>query len=195
MQKDIVNLFFGDSICFGCKDEDGLGWVNRLKVKNDLVKKQYFFNLGIPGNSTIEVVKRFENELQSRFNDEDTFNIIFEIGIKDAKKVINNPEYEDIFKFNIDKLITIAKKYTSNIYFLGLMDVDLNIRTDYKQEGIDKIDNLLKEVCESNSVIYINMRNVIELTDLADGLHPNSVGYEKMSNYLYKELWLKYLNR
>ena len=187
--KDIINIIFGDSIAYGKDDNESFGWVNRLRKKDNNMLKNYYFNLSVPGQSSCEIVKRFENELVSRYNSEDIFNLIFSFGIKDALKLNDNDNYIEIFKRNITTIINIAKKYTDNICFIGLLDVNLEIRKQYKKDNIEKIDNTLNQICMTNSVKYINMRNIVNIEDLTDGLHPNSNGHKKISDYLYDNLY------
>lgn len=81
-------------------------------------------------------------------------------------------------------------KYTNNFCFLGLPDIDLNVRKNYKKENIKKIDDTLRLICRKNSITYIKMQGLIDDDWLTDGLHPNKYGHEKISEYLYKELYL-----
>ncbi len=189
MKKDIVNILIGDSIAYGLGDNKYFGWFNRLRLKNKDMLKEFYFNLSIPGESSNEIVKRFELEIRNRINDQDTFNIIFSFGIKDALKLKNNKEYLETFINNVLNIILISKKYTNNIYFLGLIDVNLDIRTEYDIESINKINNELELICINNKINFINMKNVLDIDDLYDGLHPNEIGHEKICNYVFNELF------
>lgn len=189
MKKDIVNILIGDSIAYGLGDNKYFGWFNRLRLKNKDMLKEFYFNLSIPGESSNEIVKRFELEIRNRINDQDTFNIIFSFGIKDALKLKNNKEYLETFINNVLNIILISKKYTNNIYFLGLIDINLDIRTEYDIESINKINNELELICINNKINFINMKNVLDIDDLYDGLHPNEIGHEKICNYVFNELF------
>ena len=80
--KDIVTIIFGDSISYGLYDKEYLGWVNRVKL--NLNSNHYIFNLAIPGQSSKDILNKFEIELQNRYNNLDSFKLIFAFGIKDA---------------------------------------------------------------------------------------------------------------
>lgn len=185
MKQDIVNILIGDSIAYGLGDNECFGWYNRLRKKNTEMLKQFYFNLSIPGQSSCEILERFEIELKNRVNNTDLFNILFAFGIKDALKLKKDKQYIKVFENNVIKLINIAKKYTDRIYFLGLLDVDVIIRTEYNQESISQINELLKLICEKNNAGFISMADVVSKNDLFDGLHPNEVGHDKISNYIY----------
>ena len=62
--KDV--FVFGDSLVYGNNDYEKGGWVNRLRLKLEGIdpnKNSYVFNLGIPGNNTNDLVKRFDIEI------------------------------------------------------------------------------------------------------------------------------------
>ena len=184
MKKDTVNIIFGDSIAYGLGDTECFGWLNRLRKKDEKLLKEFFLNLSIPGQTSSEIVERFEFELKRRFNYDDEFKLFFSFGIKDALKLGYDKTYLKIFEHNIIELIKIA-----NIHFLGLLNVNETIRVGYKRENIDTINECLETLCHKYSINFINMFDVINIKDLCDGLHPNELGHEKISQYLYESLY------
>ena len=64
MNKDTVTIIFGDSIAYGLYDIKKYGWANRIKEK--LNKNNFFFNLAIPGQNSIDILNKFELELKNR---------------------------------------------------------------------------------------------------------------------------------
>ena len=182
--KDKVYLIFGDSIVYGYGDDEAFGWVNRFKKHFD--KRTFILNLGVPGDKSGDILKRFKNEVVSRYNKEDDFTIIFSFGINDAKRLKDNPNYLEVFKNNLDEVIKEALEFTSNIIILGILYVDLTIRSYIREEDIRLIDKELKDISIKRKLTYIDMQGVINKEDLADGLHPNSVGHEKISRYVYE---------
>ena len=188
MEKDVVNVIVGDSIAYGYGDNELFGWHNRLRKKSPKLAKQIYFNLSIPGQCSIDIVKRFKQEFLARFNDIDDFNVIFAFGIKDALKLSKDIEHKEIFEKNVQNLISFTQKYTNKIIFLGLLDVDIKIRPNYNIENIKIIDCSLKMTCDKNNVKYIKMSGIVPLDDLIDGLHPNENGYQKICDYLQSNL-------
>ena len=144
--KDKVVIVFGDSITYGLYDNELNGWVNR--IRNKLEKDNYFvFNLGIPGQSSIDLKIRFESEIKNRYNSEDYFIIIYAIGIKDALILNEDINYVNIFEENIKYIIDITKKYSKQIYFLSLIEPDYKKRSMYLKENVYLINNKLKKLC------------------------------------------------
>ncbi|MDD3341653.1 MAG: non-canonical purine NTP pyrophosphatase [Bacilli bacterium] len=188
-QKDVVNLLFGDSIAYGVGDDEHFGWFNRMQYKTRYRLNHYYCNLSMPGQSSCDIISRFEQETKSRFNEEDHYRLLFAFGIKDALLINQNADHDKVFKENIIRIINIAKKYTNDITFLGLLDVDLEKRKEYNEDSIRKINSILKEVCESHNVHFINITNKLDLKDLCDGLHPNSIGHEILATYICDKIY------
>ena len=178
-------LIFGDSIAYGAFDKKG-GWAERLKEKL-MGKDVLVYNLGVSGDTTIDLLERFEQETRARY-DNDTL-LIFEVGINDSYHSDITPE---MFENNVQELIKKAKKYSKKIVFLGLTPVDesktnplpWNKNAFYKNNKIQKYDNITKEVCKRNSVWFIGISSSFARKGyksiLDDGLHPNSKGHEKI---------------
>lgn len=186
--NDNVFVIFGDSISYGLYDKECCGWVNRLRIKlESLADNNYVVNLGIPGQNSFDIRKRFEYELENRYNDSDNFILIFAFGIKDAAILRNNLEHMNVFKDNVEYIIDMSKKYTSNIYFVGLLEPDYSRRTEYDKKYVDEIDNALENICQENKIEYINVRDLIPVDELIDGLHPNNIGHEKISTVILEK--------
>src|SRR4051812_9348616 len=123
---------FGDSITYGEWDEQG-GWVQRLRSAADQAyiahrgAKTRVFNLGIPGDTAEDLLRRIEGEMAARFDPEVETMIIFDIGMNDShyntaeKKYFCEPH---AFEVNIGRLVGIARKYTKKIAFVGLNPID-----------------------------------------------------------------------
>ena len=82
--KDIVTIIFGDSISYGLYDNE-LGWSYRLRKK--LGYNHFIFNLAIPGQSSFDILNKFEIELKNRYNTSDDFKIE---PVASVYNVINN---------------------------------------------------------------------------------------------------------
>lgn len=186
MQKTI-NIF-GDSIVWGAFDDEG-GWADRLK--KDLMKNPddycEVYNLGISGDNTDELLKRFA--LENEIREPDT--IIIAIGINDSY-FINSKDNSNVpiekFENNLLKIIKQAKEFTNEIILLGLTKVDepkvapipWSPNKYYDNKNIEIYDAKIKEVCEKNKLFFIGMLDLLKDKDLEDGLHPNTIGHKKM---------------
>lgn len=201
-------LVFGDSETYGAWDKKG-GWVARLRSFVDeriILSEQKFYcliyNLGIDGDTTENLLKRFDFETKQRLQEKETI-IIFAIGGNDS--VFLHSKNSNIvspikFKKNIQKLIKLAKNFDSEIIFIGLSHADelktvpvfWNKEMSYKNEYIRQYDEIIKSVCQENKVDFIEIFEKFKKMDykklLEDGVHPNSKGhsliYETVKDFL-----------
>ena len=192
-------LVFGNSIVYGAWGRNG--WVQQLKIflEEKILKDPNFYyltyNLGISGNTTEDLLERFEFETKQRLKEGEETIIVFAIGTNDAQFVISKNDLRtkpEKFRENIKKLINFARKFSSKIIFIGLTPVDeikttpIPWNTDkiYKNENIQKYNEILKSVCNENNVYFIDIFEDWIKEDyknfLEDGLHPNLAGHQKI---------------
>ncbi|HUW71900.1 MAG TPA: GDSL-type esterase/lipase family protein [Candidatus Humimicrobiaceae bacterium] len=186
---------FGDSIAWGAFDSESGGWAERLKLYMRSKSEIDVYNLGVSGNKTPGLLKRFEAEIKSRMEENLETVIIFAIGINDSyflhSKNENVTKFED-FKKNIENLIVLAQKFSSKVIFVGLTPVDETKTTpipwdtnkSFKNENIKKYNEMIKSACEKENIYFIQIFDEWIKSDykklLEDGLHPNAAGHEKI---------------
>ena len=183
---------FGDSIAWGASDKEFGGWVERLKIyfynqKRDK-NRISIYNRGVSGDTSEDLLKRIETELESLKPNW----IIIEIGKNDFLF------YSDTKKFAVDKkkfeknlyrLIEISKKFSNNILFIGIGNIEdsktnpfngLTGKECYTEDNSKNYNRVIEKVCKQQNIIFIPMFNILEKEDLHDGLHPNAKGHEKI---------------
>jgi len=197
--KDVNILFFGDSITYGASDIELGGFVNRVRLylESNNNRDIRVFNMGIGGETTTEVLKRIEVETKSRFRVNDDTILIFSIGINDTQNINRIDRITiDQFKSNINELINKAKKFTDNIIFIGLTNIDeerlsptpWNINKSYSNSKVNLFDNTIEERCLKNNIKYIKVNGLLDKLELKDGLHPTSSGHKKLADKLIESL-------
>ncbi len=196
---------FGDSTAYGAFDKEG-GWVQRFRrfLEKRMTPHQevYYvvYNCSVSGDTTTDLLKRFEVECHARYHEsveiyKESFIVIFSIGMNDTQILHNEGSIrisEDEFKNNIGKLIELARKFTSNIIFVGFYPIEegkvsplpWNANISYKYDYVEVYDKIFQSICEKNNLPFIDIFNQFSKTDyknlLSDGLHPNSEGHEKI---------------
>ncbi|MFH2019264.1 MAG: GDSL-type esterase/lipase family protein [bacterium] len=201
-------LIFGDSITWGACDIEG-GWATRLKkyTDNQLINGKTGYDemyvLGVSGDNSDDLVKRFNLELISRIDDEMELVVLIAIGTNDSKYSIITKENRvsiSKYKANLTELITTSKKYTNKIVFIGLTPVDdkalspdyLGEEDTYDNENVQKFNNALIEVAKENTIpmveLFDDLINKSSSKLLSDGLHPNSDGHELIYEKVLAEL-------
>lgn len=216
---DIVEVMvFGDSIAYGAWDNNG-GWVQRLRepidVKNlvDEGVAYFIYNLGVVDDTSAGVLKRFENEINSRIylNSNQKRIIIFAIGENDSLILVKdkaNRIPKDEFEKNINKLIDLSKKWAHRIVFVGLTPVEeakaIPLPWDeslaYKNDVIRAYNAILKSVAKKRNVFFIEIFDEMMKVDykelLEDGIHPSPAGhlfiYEAVRDFFTKHKLLNF---
>jgi lysophospholipase L1-like esterase len=179
---------FGASTTHGAGDDESGGWVDRLKVflaKEDIDNQ--VFNLGISGATSDMLLERMENEARPRRPD----IIILALGSNDSsfrKKLGRSFVPTEDFKKNLGKIKKIANGFTDKIIFIGSTKVDekktvpmrRNTDVSYKNKDIIEYNQAIKEFCDKNNLPFIGTYDILNIGNLKDGLHPNSIGHEKI---------------
>ena len=183
---------WGDSITFGSCDPEALGWAGRIRKTLPTDDCRHLYNFGICGETSEDLLKRFEIEAKAIGPEK----IVFAIGINDSKF----PSESDInkiplveFEQNLNELLQQAKNYTDQITLVGLTRVDNQWRSvsgsRFLNEEIEKYDSIIKKVASKHNYRFISVIDVIDPSaDLADGLHPNATGYQKMFEKIKSEV-------
>jgi lysophospholipase L1-like esterase len=196
-----VLCVFGDSVAYGAWDFEKGGWVNRLRgfLEQRMLKnqKEYYiiYNCSIFGDTSEDLLKRFEFELKQRIKENEETIIIFAIGINDSQFLHMESKLRitaEEFEQNIQKLIELAKKFTQKIIFVGLIPVDeskvsplpWNPNKSYRNGYIEEYNEIIREICKENQVEFIEIFEEWIKIDykslLEDGLHPNTIGHQKI---------------
>lgn len=176
---------FGASTTWGAWDKEKGGWVNRLRLFFDEnYDELWVYNLGISGDNSSGLLKRFEGECKAR----NPTIVLISIGENDSAKgsYVYVPLTE--FKDNLTKTIKIAKKFTNQIVLLGTKRVDeaktcpvpWDKTVSYTNKSYEEYDEAIKKIAEKEKVNYLKMSDLLNKEDLEDGLHPNSKGHQKL---------------
>ena len=175
-------VFLGDSI---------IDWYPIEDVYGDLP----IIRSGIAGYETDDILKNMD-EMVYKYNPTKVFILI---GTNDLKKD------EDKTEITAEKIIEIlsnikAKRPMTKIYFQSIYPVNREegAAEERYNDEIQEVNSIVRKYCENNNVVYIDMYK--ELADgegnfkenmTNDGLHPNDLGYARISQVLLKYIYEK----
>ena len=169
---------FGDSIAWGAWDPENGGWVSLLRRYFETNNYNIvIYNQGVCGDTTDNLLVRFKTECVAR----EPQTIIFAIGINDSQYVNSkdNPRVSlEKFQNNLVELIKQAKNFSNKILFIGLTKVEDG--QFYNNDNIAKYNAMIEKVSAEHKLPFLNLFDLLETSDLYDGLHPNSEGHKKM---------------
>ena len=195
-------LCFGDSITFGRGENPSIWWVGRLKTWFEVQdERNGVYNLGIPGQSSADLLKRLDGEADTRLrikSDEDQFTILMAIGANDTRidftpqgNVARCP-IEDFDK-NIKELLKKAKSKKAQIGVIGLMPMDEAKSKDYhnscfENARLKKYHQIIQKRCKELQIpcldIFDQAMKENYIMTLEDGIHPNEKGYDLMFKHV-----------
>ena len=202
-------LFFGDSITYG--EYDGIlgGYVEILKrychaeFYNNNVNEVNCFNLGIGGETTEGLIKRFEVETKARLSPDENLIFFFyganDLAQKDGVALVPLVDFEA----NLIEVISQAKEFTTNIYVISILPISKMVdgikvpeRKFRTTEKIELYNQKLKELATQHNIEFIDVFSSFNPTKedflSKDGIHPNEKGYQFIANQL-KPIVSKYL--
>jgi lysophospholipase L1-like esterase len=187
----------GDSSIYGYGDLEGGGWVERLRRRwmDPEAAGPVLYNLGVRGDTVVHVTQRFEfefsqrGELRNRLPD----GLILSVGINDSarlgKLTGRTMTPADQFEVQIHELLDRAVAL-GPVWFVGMVPVDearmpfLNC-LHYNHRDQAHYRDLCLAACAARSVPYLDLFELWRVQPaqwlaerrMADGLHPNSLGY------------------
>ena len=188
-------LVFGASIVEGNFDTHG-GWVARL-IQDEFSKKQHnpeedchhFFNLGIDGDLSQDLINRFAGEVAARRSTPNSrVAIIISVGMNDTIQYHGEEPAVSVehYRENIKHLYFSAKEITNHIMFVGLTPVEDEAFPDgrYRNERVWKYEEALRSVTKEYNVPFVPIYDIFRQNMsvgnklFVDGLHPNDIGHE-----------------
>jgi len=192
MRKKIC--IFWDSIVRGTGDPEWGGRATRLRLKIESEHQNIqVFPLGISGNTTGDLLKRFAVEAVAR----NPSLIILSWGINDSK-VYSEDKKELMalqeFVRNYKELLRQAKVYTDQIICVWPTCVD-ETRTlpygtttgnwyNFTNQRITTYNTTIQDIAQENACMYVDLQGLLTSKELSDGLHPNQEWHMKIYQYI-----------
>ena len=202
-----IVLCFGDSYTYGRGEYPEKSWPGRLRESLGKGANDYVYNLGVPGGTSKELLKRVAAECDARFRKPDNDKVIVIcVGANDQKCTDEHgrdhvvPETQ--FERTIFDLLDTVERYTSKFLFVGLIPVDekkANKGSEYtwSNENIEKYNELIRSTCKDMKASFLDVYSDFEKEEKllsSDGIHPNKKGYDwmygKIKDYLDKQGWI-----
>ncbi len=191
----------GSSSLFGVGDSDGGGFIGRLKKWHEGIDiRNSVYNLGIPGDTTTGMLKRFSEVSIRKPN-----LILISSGLNDTRRIgkKNAPNTTPLpaFRNNIKALISEAREI-ADLVFISVYPIDEERTaplTYWKKEyyylfnDAKEYEAATKEICKQSNIAYVDNFSEWMAGDyknwlFEDGLHANAQGHEKIFQGLKQRL-------
>ncbi len=198
-------LILGDSIAKGTGDEKGKGFSGYLpeSFKNDTSKEILINDAGIDGLESLGLLEQLQSKrLDKTIADSDM--TLVSIGGNDLRSILtlNDLAKEDQFKVRLDSYLSNLKQTlkilrtdnpNSLIIFLGLYNPYEKVTSPEDTRLLNEWNyNSQQLIEEDGKGIYIPTYDLLKFNlgrYLAkDGLHPNSAGYQALTNRISRSV-------
>jgi lysophospholipase L1-like esterase len=145
----------------------------------------WVYNLGIPGETSADVLSRFEPERLARKPNV----VIIAFGTNDSARPQAGGASRvaiDQFKDNISRMVNAGLRVGARVFVVGAGVVDEALTSPFdghsffSQAELDKYSDELENFAKSADAVFIPIRDILDKSDLIDGLHPNNSGHEKI---------------
>lgn len=194
----MIQVFaFGHSIIYGNWDTEG-GWVQRLRSylderaldqqEEELVSE--VFNLGIPGETSSELLDRFERELERRVWEEVEQVVLIQTGANDALEMVEQEEIKvskDEYRRNLEELVDQAREHAGHVFVISdiytAIDGEIPWAEDtaINDERLGEYVEIQREVCSGREVELIDLRGLKDSEEwvqmMEEGMHPDNDGH------------------
>jgi lysophospholipase L1-like esterase len=187
--KDIRLIFIGDSFVNGTGDETFLGWSGRVsQLFNDDETEVTSYSLGVRRETSSDILKRWEQEVQTRLMKEATNIGFFSFGVNDCVEIegVQRVSFEQSIK-NITTILSEAKKQFDQIVFVMAPPID----DELVNKRIAYLNTQYHKVCIDLEIDAIDVFDALKLSSIwtdevknNDGAHPKSGGYGVFAHLL-----------
>ena len=202
--------FFGDSLTLGVGDPQALGWVGRVMRalgargpdgRADTPEGELpatFYNLGVRGDTSGGIARRFRAELDARRPDGVAPRMVFAFGVNDARTLY--PGGPSLLL--ADETRSYARAIFTGAQALGpvLMVGPPAVADEPSDAHIAERSEQLAELCAELGVPFIPVHaatradpDYLPALDAGDGYHPGALGYELLAAVVQRhEAWARF---
>jgi lysophospholipase L1-like esterase len=177
--------FIGDSFVNGTGDPKCLGWTGRICVAakqsgSDLT----YYNLGIRGDTTQDILYRWQAEVKCRLKIEHGGRIVFSFGTNDTTIENGTRRIKADESLNNTRQILTSARQMYPVMMVSpppINDVEQNLRT---QELSSRIALLCQEINIPYLDVFTPLQNSsiwLEEVAAVDGAHPGAAGYGELA--------------
>jgi acyl-CoA thioesterase I len=197
--NDRCVLFFGDSFVNGAGDATALGWPGRLVgAAWHAGLPMTAYNLGVRGESTREVARRFRPEAEPRLIPGADNRVVFAVGANDVslgptgEQELSTEESVELMAGMLDDAAALgATAMVLSPGPAGIPDHDSRSRAlGARFEGL----------CRERALLYVDVLDGLLAADAwtrtarnNDGIHPSEEGYAALADLVLDGGWLDWL--
>jgi len=194
-----IRLFFiGDSFINGTGDPEALGWVGRVCAALQTAGTELtFYNLGIRGDTTTLIARRWQAEVQCRLAPDSQAAFVFSFGANDINFLDGQQRVEGAKSLENAQAILATAQAMGPVLMLGSPPVADDPAANQRLASLcDAIESL----CQRQNIPYISTWEAMSATPVwkeeaiaNDGAHPRAAGYQALATLVQRSpVWQKW---
>ena len=191
---DMRLIFIGDSIVAGSGDDECRGWVGRVGTVTRRAGVDHTpYNLGIGGDTTADVLARWEQEVARRLNPEIENRLVIQVGVNDARDGVERPADDSVA--DLGAFVDGARGAGFDPLVVG----PIPTAQQGESERIGALSERFARVCADRSAAFIEVHAALRdngafLASLdSDGYHPDADGYAEIAQVVLHNGWWEWL--
>jgi lysophospholipase L1-like esterase len=188
MNQDIRICFVGDSFVNGTCDLAYLGWTGRLCLNlAEQGLRVTHYNLGIRGDTSADIVQRWEIETARRLKKGYDNRVVFSFGTNDTTLENGQRRLELTDSLRHTKQILSVAQHKYPVFMIGpppILEAEQNNRTKI-------LSDYVGELCLDLKVPYLDIftplsQSIVwlEAVQSGDGVHPGADGYRAIAHLI-----------
>ena len=191
-------MFCGDSHTLGSGDPQALGWVGRVAaaaMTEGIPVAPY--NLGVGGETSVEVAARWRREVESRLPEEGDPRAVFAFGVNDV--TLRDGRLRTTREDSLDSL-RAALEGAEELGMRSFVVGPAAVGDEAANERIAGLSAAFAELCGSRLAPFAPLVDDLRRSELwsrelaaGDGAHPGAAGYGEMSRLVLAAGWLDWL--
>jgi lysophospholipase L1-like esterase len=195
-------FFVGDSITLGWRDEDIGGWPVRLMARLDPDRSITAYNLGVRGDTSEQILARWQEEVLRRRRSMSRSVIVFAFGANDAKVTAGDEPIIalDVFRRNTRRILATAAS-EHRVLFIGPAPVDESALARVinptgsvpvpSNRRIAEISGVLAQETAAVAIPYLDLMRSLSGEESwysglrgTDGIHPPARGHDQIAAHV-----------
>lgn len=185
--RDIRICFFGDSFTNGTLDETYLGWPGRVCAA--LSHQVTHYNLGIRGNTSLDIEARWQEEAARRWKPGTECRLVFSFGTNDASLESGLPRVPTGESVRSAWAILTRAKHTCPVLFTGPPAAELEGR-ETAFARLEVLSQRYADLARELAIPYLDLFTLTrnnaawhEAVRRGDGIHPDAAGYALLASH------------
>ena len=182
--------FFGDSFVNGVGDQLGCGWPARFAALAISAGHEITtYNLGIRGNTSADILNRWEAEADCRLVDGEPAGLLFSFGANDcADRGDGSPRLSQTDSLHNTEMLLGKAIRRAPTLMVGPSPILDDPLADHR---IEQLDHRFQMLCQKLQVPYLSVFGFVgncsewcSEASAGDGTHPGQAGYDALSGYI-----------